>query len=179
MILSYDDIKKYNKKQKKNTFFISFTITAILSLTIIYIVLMPHKVQGSSMDPTLRDKDIVFSISPRLKQYQRGDIVLINSVLIGKNIVKRIIAVGEDTVVIRGNKVYVNGNELNEPFCYRPQLNEDYLKTTQYSTPDISVKVPRGYIFVLGDNRDVSNDSRYFGCISEAEINGIYLFHIN
>lgn len=130
---------------------------------------MPHKVQGSSMDPTLRDKDIVFSISPRLKQYQRGDIVLINSVLIGKNIVKRIIAVGEDTVVIRGNKVYVNGNELNE----------DYLKTTQYSTPDISVKVPRGYIFVLGDNRDVSNDSRYFGCISEAEINGIYLFHIN
>lgn len=169
MILSYDDIKKYNKKQKKNTFFISFTITAILSLTIIYIVLMPHKVQGSSMDPTLRDKDIVFSISPRLKQYQRGDIVLINSVLIGKNIVKRIIAVGEDTVVIRGNKVYVNGNELNE----------DYLKTTQYSTPDISVKVPRGYIFVLGDNRDVSNDSRYFGCISEAEINGIYLFHIN
>lgn len=169
MILSYDDIKKYNKKQKKNTFFISFTITAILSLTIIYIVLMPHKVQGSSMDPTLKDKDIVFSISPRLKQYQRGDIVLINSVLIGKNIVKRIIAVGEDTVVIRGNKVYVNGNELNE----------DYLKTTQYSTPDISVKVPRGYIFVLGDNRDVSNDSRYFGCISEAEINGIYLFHIN
>lgn len=169
MILSYDDIKKYNKKQKKNTFFISFTITAILSLTIIYIVLMPHKVQGSSMDPTLRDKDIVFSISPRLKQYQRGDIVLINSVLIGKNIVKRIIAVGEDTVVIRGNKVYVNGNELNE----------DYLKTTQYSTPDISVKVPRGYIFVLGDNRDISNDSRYFGCISEAEINGIYLFHIN
>lgn len=169
MIISYDDIKKYNKKQKKNTFFISFTITAILSLTIIYIVLMPHKVQGSSMDPTLRDKDIVFSISPRLKQYQRGDIVLINSVLIGKNIVKRIIAVGEDTVVIRGNKVYVNGNELNE----------DYLKTTQYSTPDISVKVPRGYIFVLGDNRDVSNDSRYFGCISEAEINGIYLFHIN
>ena len=169
MILSYDDIKKYNKKQKKNTFFISFTITAILSLTIIYIVLMPHKVQGSSMDPTLRDKDIVFSISPRLKQYQRGDIVLINSVLIGKNIVKRIIAVGEDTVVIRGNKVYVNGNKLNE----------DYLKTTQYSTPDISVKVPRGYIFVLGDNRDVSNDSRYFGCISEAEINGIYLFHIN
>ena len=89
--------------------------------------------------------------------------------LIGKNIVKRIIAVGEDTVVIRGNKVYVNGKELNE----------DYLKTTQYSTPDISVKVPRGYIFVLGDNRDVSNDSRYFGCISEAEINGIYLFHIN
>lgn len=169
MIISYDDIKKYNKKQKKNTFFISFTITAILSLTIIYIVLMPHKVQGSSMDPTLRDKDIVFSISPRLKQYQRGDIVLINSVLIGKNIVKRIIAVGEDTVVIRGNKVYVNGNELNE----------DYLKTTQYSTPDISVKVPRGYIFVLGDNRDISNDSRYFGCISEAEINGIYLFHIN
>lgn len=168
-MLSYDDIKKYNKKQKKNTFFISFTITAILSLTIIYIVLMPHKVQGSSMDPTLRDKDIVFSISPRLKQYQRGDIVLINSVLIGKNIVKRIIAVGEDTVVIRGNKVYVNGKELNE----------DYLKTTQYSTPDISVKVPRGYIFVLGDNRDVSNDSRYFGCISEAEINGIYLFHIN
>lgn len=168
-MLSYDDIKKYNKKQKKNTFFISFTITAILSLTIIYIVLMPHKVQGSSMDPTLRDKDIVFSISPRLKQYQRGDIVLINSVLIGKNIVKRIIAVGEDTVVIRGNKVYVNGKELNE----------DYLKTIQYSTPDISVKVPRGYIFVLGDNRDVSNDSRYFGCISEAEINGIYLFHIN
>lgn len=167
-MISFEDVEKFNRKQRQNTFFVAMATTTFVLILFIYAFLSPSKVVGDSMNPTLENGDIVFSLSPKIKQYERGDIVTIDSVSAGKNIIKRIIGVGGDTVRIETGKVYVNG----------ALLKENYINRWETEIEPMEVKVPKGYIFVLGDNRDVSRDSRELGCISEAEISRIYLFSI-
>ena len=153
-MISFEDVEKFNRKQRQNTFFVAMATTTFVLILFIYAFLSPSKVVGDSMNP--------------IKQYERGDIVTIDSVSAGKNIIKRIIGVGGDTVRIETGKVYVNGS----------LLKENYINRWETEIEPMEVKVPKGYIFVLGDNRDVSRDSRELGCISEAEISRIYLFSI-
>ena len=167
-MISFEDVEKFNKKQRQNTFFVAMATTTFVLILFIYAFLSPSKVMGDSMNPTLENGDIVFSLSPKFKQYERGDIVTIDSVAAEKNIIKRIIGIGGDTIRIETGRVYVNG-EL---------LKEDYINLWEAEIEPMEVEVPKGYIFVLGDNRDVSRDSCELGCISEAEISRIYLFSI-
>ena len=149
-MISFEDVEKFNKKQRQNTFFVAMATTTFVLILFIYAFLSPSKVMGDSMNPTLENGDIVFSLSPKFKQYERGDIVTIDSVAAEKNIIKRIIGIGGDTIRIETGRVYVNG-EL---------LKEDYINLWEAEIEPMEVEVPKGYIFVLGDNRDVSRDSR-------------------
>lgn len=126
------------------------------------------QVDGESMVPTLDDgnKLIVWGAG---YAPQRGDVVIIDSYTsYGKTLVKRVIARGGDTVDIDYNTgtVMVNGEVLQE----------DYIAAPTYLGYDVTFPyvVPEGTVFVMGDNRNSSLDSRstYIGCIDERDILG-------
>lgn len=125
-------------------------------------------VDGDSMFPTLKDGDWV-AISGITSSVERGDIVVVTQPW-ERNvpIIKRVIAVGGDTVYIdfENSKVYVNGTEIYEPYINEPTR-------TSYDI-EFPVTVEEGKVFVMGDNRNVSLDSRSskIGLIDEGYILG-------
>lgn len=149
-------------------------------------------VNGASMNYTLLDKEQVI-IKPQ-EQYERGDIIAfygnledpLNTGLqdASGNIqetryVKRIVAVGGDTVEGRKDGLYINGEKAEEPYLANEQKafpiewNIQNLAKGEYWADDKNATVvPEGEYFVLGDNREVSDDSRYFGFINPSSILG-------
>lgn len=149
-------------------------------------------VNGASMNYTLLDKEQVI-IKPQ-EQYERGDIIAfygnledpLNTGLqdASGNIqetryVKRIVAVGGDTVEGRKDGLYINGEKVEEPYLANEQKafpiewNIQNLAKGEYWADDKNATVvPEGEYFVLGDNREVSDDSRYFGFINPSSILG-------
>lgn len=135
-------------------------------------------VEGNSMYPTLsnNDKLLVRQIFYTPKQ---GDIIVCQSVKYGldKPLVKRIIATEGQTVRLdRENwKIYVNGFPLDEPYLV---IGEGMMVDWQYDTDEIVI--PKGHVFVMGDNRNNSLDSRFYdvGMIDERYIIGqvVYRF---
>lgn len=149
-------------------------------------------VNGASMNYTLLDKEQVI-IKPQ-EQYERGDIIAfygnledpLNTGLqdASGNIqetryVKRIVAVGGDTVEGKKDGLYINGEKAEEPYLANEQKafpiewNIQNLAKGEYWADDKNATVvPEGEYFVLGDNREVSDDSRYFGFINPSSILG-------
>lgn len=144
-------------------------VTAIIAVVVIFSLLFrTATIQGDSMRDTLHsgDKVIISNLAYTPKQ---GDIVVISrnidnaveDVVSGQTpIIKRVIAVGGQTVNIDFERgvVFVDGVELDEPYTRTPTNRKDSVEFPLY--------VPEGYIFVLGDNRNESLDSR-FGQIGE------------
>ncbi|MBR2562738.1 MAG: signal peptidase I [Eubacterium sp.] len=126
-------------------------------------------VGGDSMDPTLRDGDLVV-YSRICRQYRAGDVVSIR-VPSGEYYVKRVAAVGEDVLDLRDGKVWVNGELLQKDTGYGETLEETGAVIYPY-------KVREGNVFVLGDNREVSMDSRAFGEVNRRQIRGKIFFGI-
>ena len=117
-------------------------------------------VNGDSMEPTYTQGDIIFVKIG--KTPQRGDIVVIDSKAIGRRIVKRVIAVEGDTVQTDGEAIWVNGVILEEKYLKEP-----------YAMEDVFLTVPDKSIYVMGDNRNHSRDSRIIGAVSIAEVVGV------
>lgn len=130
-------------------------------------------VRGSSMEPTLRDGDCIFVRMAGYDDPARGDIVAIKAKdREGKHLVKRIIAKGGDTVQIdfEAGMVFVNGQLLVEPY-----ISESTHRAADLCFP---VTVPPGSFFVLGDNRNHSQDSRSssLGFVPQEDIVGKVVF---
>jgi len=127
------------------------------------------------MEPTLLNDDNLWveKISPRLGNIQRGDIVTI-SVPESENspLVKRIIALENDTIEIRDGQVYINGKVLKEDYLLENKT--DMLFNSQYN----NIEIPKGYVYVMGDNRQYSNDSRYIGPVKASKIIGRVILRI-
>lgn len=129
-------------------------------------------VAGHSMVPTLSNNDIMV-VSDLGYTPARGDVVVVNKTAFEMGpIVKRVIAVGGDTVDINfaTGDVTVNGQVLDEPY-----INE---RTETDEGTQFPLTVPEGSIFVLGDNRNASSDSRdpRLGCVDERYVIGKALF---
>ncbi|MGG5462148.1 signal peptidase I [Clostridium sp. B9] len=122
-------------------------------------------VDGSSMENTIHNNDILlvnkkaYSISSP----QRYDIINVYAPYKYDNfLVKRIIALPGDIIEIDNSSLYINGEEIHENYIKETMTLQYYLK----------LKVPKDKYFVMGDNRNVSLDSRYFGLISLDDIQG-------
>jgi len=120
-------------------------------------------VQGASMEPTLRPGDYVLmeKITPHLGLLRPGQIVVLAAETPSALIVKRIVALGGDQVQMRAGEVLVNG----EPGPAEDRTTPDYYDWG----PTV---VPEGQLFVLGDNRPRSDDSKDFGPVPAANVKG-------
>ena len=140
---------------------ISYILIIIGVLLIKQFIVTPIKVNQSSMNNTLYDKDIMIldKISYRFHSIKRFDIVVIYK---DKDyLIKRVIGLPGDTVEYKDNKLYINNKFVEENFLHK--------KTSDYS---LDGTIPKDHYFVVGDNRPDSLDSRYFGLVSKEEILG-------
>ena len=145
-------------------------ISLAVSAFFIIFLYQPVKVEGTSMMPTLQDQERVFinKFVYKLEPIERGDVIVFRYPRDpSKSYIKRVIAVGGDRVKIVDGVVFVNGHRLNE--AYVPEVYEDVR-----SYPD-TVIPPHAY-FVLGDHRNLSNDSRDFGPVDQDFIYGKAVF---
>jgi signal peptidase I len=145
-------------------------ISLAVSAFFIVFLYQPVKVEGTSMMPTLQDQERVFinKFVYKLEPIERDDVIVFRYPRDpAKSYIKRVIAVAGDHVRIDAGVVYVNGHRLEE--SYVPRMYEDVR-----SYPEIVVP-PHSY-FVLGDHRNLSNDSRDFGPVDEDFIYGKAVF---
>jgi signal peptidase I len=118
-----------------------------------------------SMMPTIDpgDRIIVDCLTYRFREPKPGEIVVVHDPLDGKkDIIKRVIALGGDTIEVTEGLLYVNGAVVDEPYV----VNKDVVNGQARFT------IPEGYIYVMGDNRPRSGDSRSFGPVGEDQIVG-------
>jgi signal peptidase I len=139
-------------------------ILLALVLLVFYVLFAHSRVAGPSMLPTLRDGDYIL-VTKGLSQPRRGDVVVLDTTEAGRptEVVKRIVAVAGDRVHIAGDFALVNG---------APEQFPHMVFGSSLPWPVQDLTVPRGTVFVLGDNRPVSYDSRYLGPLSVAQIQG-------
>ncbi len=150
---------------------VSTMIVSLLVLVVLFIfVLRVVRVEGDSMDKTLQSGDQLLLMTC-VTEYRRGDIVVVDRYSV-EPLVKRIVAVGGDTLRIDTDGfVYLNGSLLGEPYASAFTPQKDCVET---------VVVPEGHVFLMGDNRLVSKDSRSneIGMVLEKDIVGKAIFRI-
>ena len=141
-------------------------------------------IPSQSMETTLHvgDRVLVNKWSYRLHPIHRGDIVVFSKPKgeLASNIndlIKRVIGLPGETVTIHDNHVYINNHRLIEPYL-RPQDVTTVHPGAFACTPKAPCKIPKGEIWVMGDNRVFSEDSRYFGPIPESSVVGRAFFRI-
>lgn len=158
--------KQRYKKAVKSTLYVLIVVAA-LAVLIATIVMPVLQVNGSSMEPTLNDGNIVLVL--KTNNFKTGD--LCSFYWQNKLLLKRVIGVAGDVInITEDGTVYVNGEEIDEPYVSEKSLGECDI-TFPY-------QVPEDRIFVLGDHRSVSIDSRSstIGCIQSNQIVGRVLF---
>jgi len=146
-----------------------FAISIFLFLYLL--ILQPHKIKGSSMEPNFHDGEYLLTdkISYRFNEPRRGDVVVFKAPPDFKEeFIKRIIALPGETISINDNKIYINGNLFEEKYIPSeiPTQNGSFLKEGQ------DIVLPENSYFVLGDNRPHSLDSRRFGFVTLDKITG-------
>jgi len=150
----------------------TLVLTFVIFLVIQNFVVQPYRVQQQSMEHTLEPDQYVLvdKLTKNFDDYKRGDIVVFNPPGAwaqgdGTPFIKRVIAVADDTVEIQDGGVFVNGVRLDEPYVYEGQ---ETLVTGSQAT----WLVPDDQLFVMGDHRNNSADSRVFGPIDKGQVSG-------
>jgi signal peptidase I len=164
-----------SEEQKKTMleYMDSVIIAGVTALLLIWYVVRSFYIPSESMLGTLKVNDMILvnELVYRIYEPKRGDIVVFhpperaNSE--GKDYIKRVVAVGGETVEIKGDDVYVDGVKLVEPYKY---IDERALLSGGGET--LKVQVPPDDVFVMGDNRNNSEDSRRWGTLPKKDIIG-------
>lgn len=158
---------------KKERSLLRDILEIVISVTIITFILlkfiiMPCEVDGTSMYPTLHDEDRCYSfIVTRTFGIDRFDICVISTQRDDKErlLVKRVIGMPGETVEYKDNKLYINGEYIQESF-----LSDSVI------TSDFKVTLADDEYYCLGDNREVSKDSRYYGPFKGEQIKATNIF---
>jgi signal peptidase I len=156
--------------------------TLVLTLIIFFViqtfVAQPYKVQQQSMEHTLEPDQYVLvdKLTPRFDTYKRGDIVVFTPPADwapddGTPFIKRVIGLGGDTVEVRDGSVYVNGTKVDEPYLYADAPGDPVQPTTVSGDTHRWV-IADGDLFLMGDHRENSQDSRTFGEVRVTQVIG-------
>lgn len=153
----------------------AFVIAVALALFIITFIAQSFLVQGSSMEPSLHDRQrlLVDKLSYRFVDPKRGEVVVFRYPADRRRkFIKRIVGLPGDEISIRNGFLYINGTRVEESFVNGPTYGP-------YSSPVFGpVVVPEESFFVMGDNRRNSDDSRYpdVGFVHRSDIVGVARF---
>lgn len=136
-----------------------------------------YLVPSGSMLETIQEGDLLVGerVSLHFEGPQPGDVVTFDSPLDDQTLIKRVIAVAGQSVDLRDGSVYVDGIALDEPYTLgKPSYSlSDLAGAAQITYP---YTVPAGCVWVMGDNRTNSKDSRYFGAVSVDDVTSRALF---
>lgn len=166
--MDQDTGKAVGAKKKRPVFveiIESVAIAVLLAVVIRYFIFEPFYIPSGSMEPTLQENDriIVSKFNYYFQETKRGDIIVFKYPRDTKrNFVKRVIAVGGETMAVKSSRLYINGQPVAE----------DYLPPGLRFSDFGPVEVPAGYYFMMGDNRNNSDDSRVWGLLPENLIVG-------
>jgi signal peptidase I len=177
------------KKSTIREYFESIVIAVILALFVRTWVVQAFKIPTGSMENNLLIGDhllvnkFVFGPSPTpveravlpVRDIRRGDVIVFKYPDDPeRDFIKRVIGLPGETVEMRNKKMYINGNPLDEPYVHFLEPASNAAEVTSYDVRENYhlVRVPEGQYFVMGDNRDNSQDSRYWGFLPRANIKG-------
>jgi signal peptidase I len=170
-------------KSKPREYFELIVSSVLLALVIRAFVVQAFRIPSGSMEDTLLVGDFLLVNKflygakvpftdlhlPAIRQPRRGDIIVFRSPnpVRGKprDLIKRCVAVEGDVVQVRNNQVYVNGKRQQEPFVKIEGPTSPYANAPP-------VLVPEGHVFMMGDNRNNSTDSRAWGVVDERLLKG-------
>lgn len=147
-------------------------IAIILAFLIRTILFAPFIVEGESMENTLHNNEklVVNKAIYYIEQPKRGEIIVFHAEPT-RDYIKRVIAVAGDTVEVKNDQLYINGNPVAEPYLdhNREEAKRRGIPLTEDFPP---VKIPADHIFVMGDNRLNSHDSRAIGPVAVSTVVG-------
>jgi signal peptidase I len=146
-------LKKINWQNEIKDWLISIVIAIVLAFLIRTFIIEPYMVEGPSMMPTLENHErlLVNKFIYTFDEPKKGEIIVFRYPRdLSRDFIKRVIATGGDTIEIRRGTLYINGDRKEESYILeRPKGSYN------------KVIVPEGHVFVMGDNRNNSEDSRY------------------
>ena len=166
------------RRRRRGGIAVELVETVVLTLVIFFVVqnfvAQPFQVQQDSMDRTFAPGDYVLvdRLSPLWSPYAPGQVIVFRapaSTDLREPLIKRVIGVGGDTVEIRDGQVFVNGIARDEPYLFKDAAG--VAQPTDAGDQSRWV-VPQGELFVMGDHRQVSEDSRVFGPIPVSSVIG-------
>jgi len=134
---------------------------------------LPSTVLGASMSPTFEDHDRV--VVSKLSEIQRFDVIVFDAPNSDEYYIKRVIGLPGDTIEMKDDVLYINGDVYDEPYLDENKKgNLQKRLTYDFTLEELTGEstVPQNSLFVMGDNRAKSSDSREFGFISEDSIIG-------
>ena len=137
-------------------------------LVLYLLVMQPHKIDGSSMEPNFHDAEYLLTdkVTYRFNKPIRGDVIIFHAPgTSGEDYIKRIIGLPGEKIEVKDNAVYINNQKLKE--SYIPPANTT--SGGSFLPENTPIEVPEGNYFVMGDNRNHSADSRSFGFIERSK----------
>lgn len=151
-----------------------------VALVIKAFLLQAFYIPTASMDPTLHvdDRVLVNKLSYRIGDIQRGDIIVFSRPEGAPgdidDFIKRVIGLPGETISFSGGEVFINGQRLDEPYVDGPITNSTSVIEGCDNTPAVAdtCSVPEGMLFMMGDNRQFSVDSRRFGPVDDDTVVG-------
>jgi signal peptidase I len=161
-------------KKKSNAWaewIIVIVVAVTAALVVRAFVLQQFAVSGHSMDTTLHDGDrvLVNKLSYRMHDPNRGDVVVLKTIEGAgeRDLIKRVVALPGETVEYRSCVMYIDGRELIEPY-----LDPTVVTPTSCGGDQSKLTVPANHVFVMGDNRGGSKDSRDIGPVDYQDLLG-------
>ncbi|MEK3890279.1 signal peptidase I [Bacillus sp. FSL K6-3431] len=150
----------------------SFAFAFILAFLCRHFLFSPTTVFGESMEPTFQDKDRV--LISKISDVQRFDMIVFQAPDADEKYIKRVIGLPGDSVVMKNDILYINGKAVDEPYLKENKEEAFGNLTGDFSLKELTgeTRVPKRLLFVMGDNRLRSKDSRIFGFISDDSIIG-------